>query len=282
MTSPAFDFSTADNSRLEFDIKMNHRTYSNYGHYQVEYTTDGGSTWNVLGSNADATWYGVQPTAGGHQGFGSVNGTWGTLTDWTRVSLDLCILAGEPCVQFRVATDRYLYNGNRSQFAFDNVRVTTTPHDAQTLDVRGCYGSAYGLDVDVEHILRCTSPVLNDLTLFYVIDGDTNSHTFNSLGLNPGDLATLTIPNVTIPNQTSNVVVWSEFPNGTFDQIIENDSTVVDLNTFPHCNDHCSNAIELGIGTTTASQTSEATVNPAEDSDFSDCSEIVTIENTVW
>ncbi len=52
----------------------------------------------------------------------------------------------------------------------------------------------------------------------------------------------------------------------------------------PHCNDHCSNAIELLNSITTASQTANATSDPTEDPDYLACAGgvPVSVENSIW
>jgi hypothetical protein len=96
-----------------------------------------------------------------------------------------------------------------------------------------------------------------------------------------GSAQTVRIPNVNVPNASSQVQVWCSRPNGLDDHIYENDTAWASSSIWPHCNDHCSHAIQLGLGSTTATQNSFATVNPAEDPNFSGCGSL-TIENTVW
>jgi hypothetical protein len=90
----------------------------------------------------------------------------------------------------------------------------------------------------------------------------------------------VTIPGVLIPSPSSEVTVWCSLPNGFVDQIPSNDTIVFNADNWPNCNDHCSNAQQIGIGTTLVSQTSNATVNNAEEPDFP-CNN-PTLENTVW
>jgi hypothetical protein len=77
------------------------------------------------------------------------------------------------------------------------------------------------------------------------------------------------------------VRAWINNPNGSPDGIAYNDTTTANPAAWPNCNDHCSNATVLGLGTTTASQTSNATPDPSEDPNYAPCGSL-TIENTVW
>ena len=279
--SPVFDFSNNTNPVLSFDIK--YQLSSFYTQFHVEYTTDGGISWNTLGTDTDPLWY---------QG----NTSWwynnynNPVDNWTYVEKTLCNLAGQSCVKFRIfAYAYYGINGtydytDRNRIAFDNILISDTPFDAELLYAYGCWGSEYNLEVQVKNNNNfCIIPgTINSINLTYSIDGGTPvTGTFTGLNIPPGGVQTVIIPNVTVNSNASTVKIWCSLPNGVVDQIPFNDTILVSFANFPNCNDHCSNAIELTLGTTSASQTSFATANSAEDPSFSNCSG-VTLENTVW
>ncbi|PKP43649.1 MAG: hypothetical protein CVT95_12000, partial [Bacteroidetes bacterium HGW-Bacteroidetes-12] len=131
--------------------------------------------------------------------------------------------------------------------------------------------------------LPCTAtPTINSLNITYTIDGGAPvTVPFTGLNIGGGTSETLTLQNTTVPNNNSIVKAWVTFPNTFNDQIFQNDTAYGFAVNWPNCNDHCSNAIDLGLGTTTASQTSNGTVNLGTDPAFIGCGGI-TLENTVW
>ena len=85
--TPCFDFSTLPLPEMQFAI--NYNTESCCDEVYVEYSTDGGATWQMLGSNADSAWY--------NDGDGFV----GSSNGWVLAYHDLSFLGGEPQVKFR-------------------------------------------------------------------------------------------------------------------------------------------------------------------------------------
>ncbi|MDX2361840.1 MAG: T9SS type A sorting domain-containing protein [Crocinitomicaceae bacterium] len=273
--SPVFDFTGITNPKMLFDIKYQ---LHNSDYFHVEYTLNGGTTWTQLGSGTDPYWYN---TASWWR-----NNAATPVDEWTTVEIPLCALAGQGCVKFRIYGRPYYseptYNGYH-YFAFDNFHITDTPIDAELLFVEGCYGSAYSLDVTVFNNDRLceTSDTIHSIDISYSIDGGPIvTQTFTGLNIPFGGSEIITIPNITIPTNGSMIVTSCSLPNGLYDQIWENDTLLVTSATWPNCNDFCSNAIGLGIGSTTISQTSNATVSPDIDPPFPCGSP--TLENTVW
>jgi hypothetical protein len=276
--SPVFDFSNVSNPKLNMDIKHSLRWSQNI--FRVEYTINGGSNWFTLGTNTDPFWY---INTGNDWRESHSN----PADQWTNVELPLCFLAGQACVKFRVIGNPHWAAPtypNDYLFAFDNFHITDTPIDAKITFMYGCHGSEYGLDVTVfnNDRLCLTSPDITSIDLTYTIDGSTPvTQTFTGLNIPHGGSGVITIPGITIPSPTSEVTVWCSLPNGLVDQIFKNDTMRVVAGIWPDCNDHCSNATQLSIGTTSASQTSNATVTPGEEPAFA-CDGSITLENTVW
>ncbi len=274
--SPVFDFTGLNNPQMLFDIK--HSLHNN-DYFRVEYTINGGTTWTQLGSGPSATWYN---TASWWRNSYSV-----PVDYWKQMEYDLCALAGQPCVKFRFYGRPYYAQPaypDWYKFAFDNFHITDTPMDAKLDAVVSCYGSQYQIDVTViNELLPCTAtPVLTDFDLSYSINGGAvTTVSFNGQNIAGGGNSVVTLTGTTVLTSNSTVSVWITYPNGFVDQIFENDTLITTAANWPNCNDHCSNAIELGLGTTTATQNSNATVDPNEDPNYSSCG-LITVENTVW
>ncbi|MBD3636012.1 MAG: T9SS type A sorting domain-containing protein [Crocinitomicaceae bacterium] len=273
--SPVFDFTGVNNPKMLFDIKYQ---LHNSDYFHVEYSLNGGTTWIQLGSGADPYWYN---TASWWR-----NNVASPVDEWTTVEIPLCNLINQPCVKFRMRGRPYYseptYTGYH-YFAFDNFHITDTPLDAEVLFTQGCYGSEYSLSVTIFNNDRLcqTSPDINSIDISYQIDGGTVvTQTFTGLNIPFGGSEIITIPNVTIPTSGSTVAVWCNSPNSLTDQIWENDTLILDAAAWPNCNDYCSNATAVGLGSTTISQTSNATTTPGVDPLFPCGSP--TLENTVW
>lgn len=273
--SPVFDFTSVVNPKLSFDIKY---ALTNSDFFRVIYSTNGGSTWSQLGNGSDPNWYNSTNDWR--------NAYLNPVDEWTRVERTLCSLIGESCVKFRIYGRPYYGEPsypNYYPFAFDNIHITDSPLDAAVVYVDGCYGSQYNLEVTVENVdYMCLSPAtINSIDIHYSIDGATTvSQTITGLNIAPGDVETILIPNVMVPSNSSSVVVSCSLPNGVVDQIWENDTMMTTSVSWQHCNDYCSNAVGLGIGSSTISQTSNATTTPGVDPPFP-CGN-PTLENTVW
>ncbi|MCE3007511.1 MAG: hypothetical protein LW884_04075, partial [Bacteroidetes bacterium] len=278
LTSPVFDLSATTNPVLSFEIKGDINNSGGWNQVVVQVSTNGGQSWSVLGSQADPDWYGAWP--GFNQGWSSRN--LGALSNWRRVQQALCAFAGNGCVQLRFGM--FFRNSGvlPVEFAVDNIRVDDTPLDAALTSISGCYGSSYPMQVTIFNRQRCTTaPVITTATVTVEINGSAQSFNLTGLNIPANTTRTVTLGETTIPTQTSTVRAWVKLPNGLNDQVQINDSIVANVLAFPNCNDHCSNAIALGLGTTTASQTTAATTG-AEDPGFSGCSGFITVENTVW
>jgi hypothetical protein len=273
--SPVFDFTGLNNPKMLFDIK---HSLHNSDYFHVEYTLNGGTTWTQLGSSADPYWYNT--TSWWRNSYAA------PVDEWTTVEMPLCGLVGEGCVKFRIYGRPY-YSAptytDYHKFAFDNFHITNTPIDAEIIYAYGCYGSEYTVDVTVfnNDRLCLTSDTINSIDISYTIDGGAVvTQTFTGLSIAFGESGIISLPNITIPGNSSTMTIWCASPNGLYDHIFENDTLVVSSSTWPNCNDYCSNATPVGIGTTTISQTSNASTSPGIDPLFP-CGN-PTLENTVW
>lgn len=275
LESPVYDFSNVVNPELFLELKYNLMGHGSWQYARIQYSINGGSNWTVLGSTSDPKWYNSS----------SQSYWWnGNVPDWTLYHHDLCHLIGESCVMFRVEVST-LSAGPNTQFAMDNWHITNTTIDLATDLIYSCSGSEYELELTVlNRGLPCiATPIINSFEVGYSVDGGTPIyHSYSGLSIPADSAVIVTIPNTLIPNTTSEVKVWVFEPNGLLDdQVFINDTIRATADQWPNCNDHCSNAQFLTIGSTTTSQTSNATIEPAEDPTFSNCGGI-TIENTVW
>ncbi|MGL4597520.1 MAG: CARDB domain-containing protein [Bacteroidia bacterium] len=129
LETPVFDFSSQATIVLDFDILCIGQSFSNSSGGNMEYSVDGGTTWQLL-DNPQVTntqnWYNLT-------NIGTLNGNPGwyfTLNeDFVPCFADVSFLAGQPAVKFRYvfkSAFRYSYPG-RQGFRLDNFQVTTTP-----------------------------------------------------------------------------------------------------------------------------------------------------------
>ncbi len=119
--SPVFDFSTNTNPVLSMDIKHQLEGYYNRNHVYVQYSLDGGSNWEKLGTSDDPNWYNDDDYW--------TNSDNSPVDAWTNVEHDLCELSGESCVIFRIRAQAYYNNNDDYKFAFDNFQITAGESD---------------------------------------------------------------------------------------------------------------------------------------------------------
>lgn len=291
--SPVFDLTGLVNPILSMEIK--HQVH-NEDYFQVQYSTNGGESWTQLGGAIHPDWYNATNWWR--------NSSSSPVNDWKYVAHNLCHLIDETCVKFRIAGRPYYgshhYGAGHSDFAFDNFMITDSPFDVKPVFLSGCYGSEYGVDVQVRNMNNfCIAPGdVTSLDLTYSIDGGTPVTATYATNIVAGGFATINIPDLTIPSATSSIKVWTSMPNGVVDEIFMNDTIEANMadDGWATCNDHCSNAIEILTTITYATQTNNATDNASEDPAFScynfgpnDTDEggagddiPITVENSVW
>ena len=141
LQSPCFDFSSLANPEISFSIFW--ETERKYDGANMEYSTDAGANWNLLGSANDnsctaSNWFNNASVnfLGGANGWsGNVQSTAGSCLGgsgsgvWLVARHDLTFLAGLPSVTFRfrfgAGTTCNAYDG----FAIDDVNINeTTPN----------------------------------------------------------------------------------------------------------------------------------------------------------
>ncbi len=101
--TPCYDFTNIDNPVFEFQMAFDLEL--NWDIMYIEYTTDNGVTWNVLGSADDANWYNSDRTSaisGDADCFNCPGAQWtGTESDWAAYSYDMTALSSESSISFR-------------------------------------------------------------------------------------------------------------------------------------------------------------------------------------
>ncbi|MEJ7610777.1 MAG: T9SS type B sorting domain-containing protein [Ferruginibacter sp.] len=142
LVSPCFDFTSLINPRVSFKIFW--ETEKKFDGASFQYSTNGGTVWNLLGSvNSNASclgvnwfnsvnitylaglpgWSGNIQTAGGSCASGNGNGSGG----WLTASHDLTPLAGQSNVQFRFLFGAGTICNSYDGFAIDDVNIFEAP-----------------------------------------------------------------------------------------------------------------------------------------------------------
>ena len=113
LTSPCFDFSgLVGDPIFSADIWYDYET--GWDGAWAEISTDGGATWNQLGSAADPNWYNATLPSGPYVGTDSWNGF---SNGWVNVSIELTGMAGESDVKIRFV------QGSDGSIVFDGLGV---------------------------------------------------------------------------------------------------------------------------------------------------------------
>ena len=125
LDSPPFNLEGGTGSyTLDFKYRMlangTDGTGSNDAGFHVQYSTDGGDSWTILGSSSDSDWYTNSSIAGlnGSAGFWKGSGTWTTIFN---PSYDISSLIGNSDVRFR-----FVFGASNNQWdgvQFDNFQI---------------------------------------------------------------------------------------------------------------------------------------------------------------
>lgn len=125
--SPVYDLSAATNPYLEFWFYWSNENSTNFDEIWMEYSTDGGTVWNILeppvgtGGCYDQNWYNFTDNWGGASAFAADNSSTGTCafggslgpTGWVQVRKCVATsVGGQSNVRFRFRSD----NGNFCNF----------------------------------------------------------------------------------------------------------------------------------------------------------------------
>jgi Zn-dependent metalloprotease len=126
LVTDCYDLNGITNPALQFDMAFD--IEENWDYLYVEYSTNGGVTWNVLGSAADANWYNSDRTfasSGNTDCFTCIGSQWtGTETNMQQYSYNLAAFNNEANIVFRfvLVTDPAQ---NNEGVIIDNLVVTS-------------------------------------------------------------------------------------------------------------------------------------------------------------
>ena len=131
--SPCFDLSSMSDPWLEMDVW--YESEGGWDGAQVQYSTDGGNTWQTLGAYGDADWYndydvdGIANNAPGWTG-ADANGSNG----WITMQHSMFALTAYPGIRLRVLFGAGSFN-NDEGFAFDNIRISDRGNDVEMIAI---------------------------------------------------------------------------------------------------------------------------------------------------
>ena len=231
--SPVFSFSGTYNAKIEFSLNVN--TEFNWDGTRLEYSTDLGNTWNILGTNTElppnaVNWYNDDALlASGTFGWMGTSSdvTNGAFTDWFKASHNLSMLDNAPDVRFRFTFDS---DGavQDEGIAIDDLCIIKPPDfDAGVISISQPTNQApEGLCVDViVTIQNYGGQALTSIPITYS-DGLGNTGTTTWTGnLAPGASVTDTItPCFTIPAGLFNLTAYTSLAN---DGNLSNDTSSI-------------------------------------------------------
>lgn len=120
VTSPIIDFTGYTTLNLSLDVRYN--TEVNWDGFRVEYSDNGGGTWNVLGALGEGTnWYNdndVNAIGNGEHGWSGDNAAWETASISLPASL---INRSNVQIRVRFESDSWVEDDG---VAFDNIEIT--------------------------------------------------------------------------------------------------------------------------------------------------------------
>ncbi len=183
--SPCLDLSGLQNPVLEFDVwyELGAMAMAQFPNVKVQYTKDGGATWNALGAQGDPfNWY--------NSGYG-----WqGTTGNWIHVRHDLDSIAGISDAKLRIIITNF--NLPIEGLAFDNIKIFEKPandvgvtkiaapvagceltdHETVTIEIRN-YGTAIQNSIPVKFKLDNGSYISETYSGTLVMNG-VGTYTF--------------------------------------------------------------------------------------------------------
>lgn len=170
--SPCYDLSSMSDPWLEMDVW--YEVEGGWDGAQVQYSADGGNTWQTLGAFGDPDWYndydvdGIANNAPGWTG-ADANGSNG----WLSVEHSMGALTTYPGIRLRVLFGAGSFN-NDEGFAFDNIRISDRGNDAAITVITGPNGGCDLSTSPVSFIAANEGTVtLTQLSVGISIDGGT-------------------------------------------------------------------------------------------------------------
>ena len=190
---PCFDFSSLSNPMIDLSVWVN--AENSFDGAALQYSLDGGNTWNNVGSSTDPQWYNDNSISG-LSFSGSQEGFTGITTNtWQTISHALTGLGGMSNVKLRIAFGSDGSVNSYDGFAFDDIHI----YEATFPDLAVFYpyandtlGVCQGIDSLQIGLMNVGSAQIDSgetVYIYYQINGGTltsDNYTFTS-PLNVGD-----------------------------------------------------------------------------------------------
>ncbi len=236
--SPVFNFTTLTAPIVEMKIWYNTET-GLYDGGALQYSTDGGATWNhvgaafgVVANDPNATnWYNGTSI----QGLNYTNGWYGNSNGWVNVKYNLydntglyTNLAGQSSVMFRVLFGSDA-SGNNNGFAFDDFLVYQAPdNDAGIVSINSLTAVCAGSVDVIAQIKNFGALALTSATVNWTVNGVAQTPVTFTGNLAPNTQTDITLGSYTFLSGTVyDVQAYTTLPNGVADQIAFNDTSTV-------------------------------------------------------
>lgn len=230
--SPFFDFSAIANARIEFYI--NYDTELNWDGARLEYTTDGGTTWTILGTGPNPT---ADPCGINWYNDNAINAdnlpAWAGLSNgWVKVGYKLCcttgLLSNATPIQWRF---RFVSDGSvvDAGFSIDDFCIYAPIGDdvgitAITAPVGGApVGTSQNVVVVLENF---GSTTITSVPITFTVNGG-NPQTITWTGsLAPCAVVTVVLPQTTFVQGVNTICAFSQLAT---DVDNSNDTTCADV-----------------------------------------------------
>lgn len=179
--SPDFDFSTVSSATISFVLGMEVQFCNGPYAVQIQYSTDGGGSWNRLGADTDASWYNRGPS----QGCSINSSIFSDLMGWTfnsnggtTYTYNLDAFAGNSSMIFRfvfnVAAGFSSSGYARAGAMIDNFEISATLLPVELATFQGQLK-----DKEVVLFWKTISEVDND---HFLIERSTDGQSFAQIG----------------------------------------------------------------------------------------------------
>lgn len=224
---------------ISFDYIINTEIFNGtiaFDGARLEVSTDGGTTWSVVGNVNDTTnWYNYATVSN----FNETQGWAGTTASWTHTAYQLDNLANAPSVKFRFAfkTDGFntsLYEG----FGVDNIRIfNDMPNDVAVTAIANLDNCEFINDVDVTITVKnfavgYTHMAGTQIPVSFTFDGNTyNENLTLATNLAPGETVNYTFTS-TIDIPAANSYAISATTNLQYDMDGANDEFATNFNSY--------------------------------------------------